>query len=38
LVICLTVALKLTVAVFINLYFHRFWPKWLNFLGHFKDS
>jgi len=29
--ICLTVVLKLAVAVFISLYFQTFWPKWLTF-------
>jgi len=35
-VICLTVVFKLAVAVFINLFFQIFWPKWFNFFGHFK--
>jgi len=35
-VICLTVVLKLVLKVFISLYFQTFWPKWLNFFGHFK--
>jgi len=32
-VICLTVVWKLTVTVFISLYFQRFWPKWLSFFS-----
>ena len=35
-VICLTIISKLTVTVFVSLYFHRFWPKWLNFFRPFQ--
>jgi len=35
-VICLTVAFKLTVAVFISIYFQTLWPKWLNFFRSFQ--
>jgi len=34
---CLTVVLKLAVTVFISVYFKTFWPKWLNFFGHFTN-
>jgi len=37
LVICLTVLSKLAVTVFIRLYFQIFRPKWIKFLGHFKN-
>jgi len=36
LVICLTVVLKLAVAVLISLYFQTFRPKWLNFFRSFQ--
>jgi len=36
-VICLVVVLKLTITVFISLYFQTFWTKWLNFFRHFKN-
>jgi len=36
LVVFLTVVLKLTITVFISLYFQTFWPKWLTFFSHFK--
>jgi len=35
-VICLTVVSKVAVAVFINLYFQIFWPKWLYFFRSFQ--
>ena len=35
-VICLKVVSKFDVTVFISLYFQTFWPKLLNFFGHFK--
>ena len=36
-VICLTVVLKLAIAVFISLYFQTFWPNWLNFVRPFQN-
>ena len=36
-VICFIVVLKLTVAVFISLYFQTFWLKWLNFFWSFQN-
>ena len=35
-VVCLTIISKLSVTVFISLYFHRFWPKWHNFFRSFQ--
>ena len=37
-VICLTVVLKLAVAVFISLYFQTFSPKWRNFFRSFQKN
>jgi len=36
--ICLTVVLKLAVAVCFSLYFQIFWPKWLNFFWSFQND
>ena len=36
--ICLTVTLKLAIAVFISLYFQSFWPKWPNFFRPFQKN